>query len=123
MVGRRFENLKQAAEASALKENIAPALDMDINNIFSNAGGRNMFTASPRGAEAEAVSAESAMQMPAVKVVGIIWSDNPQVMFEDAKEQKTYLLSAGDKIGGLTIKSILQDKVIVTDGKTERELR
>ncbi|MFZ2356244.1 MAG: hypothetical protein WAW67_00220 [Candidatus Omnitrophota bacterium] len=58
-----------------------------------------------------------------LKLVGIIWSDAPQAMVENTKEQKTYLLSAGDKIDTLNIKKILRDKIILGKDDKEWELR
>jgi len=58
-----------------------------------------------------------------LKLVGIIWSNNPQAIIEDSKEQKTYLLNAGDKISILYIKKILRDRVILGKDDQEWELR
>jgi hypothetical protein len=44
-------------------------------------------------------------------------------MLEDAKEQKTYLVSPGDNIGDLKVKKILADKIIISKGGHEWELR
>lgn len=125
MVGNRFDKLKAAVEVLGIQEAGTPQMDADINNIFSNNSGVNMFSAKPRKAETNAApaSVEAEVPLPNIKLVGIIWSESPQVMLEDSKENKTYLLNIGDKIGDITIKAIMQDKVIVTNGQRERELR
>jgi len=58
-----------------------------------------------------------------LKLVGILWSENPQVMIEDTKQTKTYLLSIGETIGELQIKRILKDKVVVGKDDVEWEIR
>ena len=66
----------------------------------------------------EIIKAEAAQ----LKLVGIIWSKNPQAMIEDIKESKTSLVNEGDTIGKLTIKRILKDKVILSYENEEFEL-
>jgi len=58
-------------------------------------------------------------------LVGIGWSDNPDVMVENTETKKMYFLKRGDRIGGLIkVEAIFQDKVILTyDGGKELELR
>lgn len=60
-----------------------------------------------------------------IGLVGIGWSDNPDVMVENLETKKMYFLKRGDRIDGLIkVEAIFQDKVILTydDGK-ELELR
>ena len=64
-----------------------------------------------------------------LKLVGIIWSNNPEAMIEDALEAKTYLLKKGEKFaqGHFRIKDITRNSAIldvITESKTiEYELR
>jgi hypothetical protein len=58
-------------------------------------------------------------------LVGIGWSDNPDVMLKNMDSGKMYFLKRGERIEGLIkVEAIFQDKVILTfdDGK-ELELR
>lgn len=63
------------------------------------------------------------------KLVGIIWSSNPDVMIEGMKENRTYLLKKGDTFGDnkFKVKDILENsaKIEVTteEGAKEYELR
>jgi len=57
-----------------------------------------------------------------LKLVGIIWSQNPQAMIEDKKENKTLLVNEGDSIGDIEIKQILRNKVILGFQNNEIEL-
>jgi hypothetical protein len=60
-----------------------------------------------------------------LKLVGIIWSTNPQAMIEDERDKRTYLVSAGESIaGGILIKEISRDKAVVVSEEGEMwELR
>lgn len=80
---------------------------------------RNIFSFLPPQSEVPLMPAAVAQTISNLKLVGILWSDNPQVMIENAQEQKTYLLSAGEQIGQIKIKKILRDSVII--GKDEQE--
>jgi hypothetical protein len=58
-------------------------------------------------------------------LVGIGWSDDPDVMVENIETKKMYFLKRGQKIDNLIkIEAIFQDKVILTyDNGKEMELR
>lgn len=58
-----------------------------------------------------------------LRVVGIIWSDAPQVMIEDVKDARTYLLNRGGKIKEARVKEILKDRVILSYDNQEIELK
>ncbi|MFA5115748.1 MAG: type II secretion system protein N [Candidatus Omnitrophota bacterium] len=50
---------------------------------------------------------------------GIIAGDNPQAIIEDTKNKKSYFLNKGQSINRMTVKDILQDRVILeVDGET-----
>lgn len=58
-------------------------------------------------------------------LVGIGWSDDPDVMVENAESKKMYFLKRGQKIDNLIkVEAIFKDKVILTyDNGKEMELR
>lgn len=57
------------------------------------------------------------------RVVGIMWSDMPQVIIEDTADGRTYFLNKGNKVKGVRIKDILKDRVVLSYNKEEIELR
>lgn len=60
-----------------------------------------------------------------LSLVGIGWSDNPDVMIKNVETNKTFFLKNGQRIDGLIkVEAIFEDRVILTydDGK-EMELR
>lgn len=71
---------------------------LDRRNIFLTAG-------VSQKSEIDAIAIEGLVKD--LKLVGVIWSSNPEAMIEDAVEQKTYLLKKGDKF--------LNDKFKVKD--------
>jgi hypothetical protein len=128
----RLEKIKIGAAGSTYKEENGPSMYVRIGELMANAAKRNIFKWPSQGNEAVQVSTGPTLKQKAsavagtsggIKLVGIIWTDNPQAMLEDAKEQKTYLVSAGDNIGDLKIKKILSDKIIVSKGGQEWALR
>jgi uncharacterized protein YpmB len=58
------------------------------------------------------------------KLQGIAWSDVPKVMIQVGKEDKVYVLKESQVIGstGVRVKTILKNKVILTDGARDFEL-
>ncbi len=58
-------------------------------------------------------------------LVGIGWSDNPDVMIENVTTKKIYFLKRGERIDGLIkVEAIFQERVILTyDNGKEMELR
>jgi len=106
------------------KEQTLPDIETNINTLLAEAKKRNIFTLVPPkpqpvpGGQIQAVASVGNF-----KLVGIIWSDKPQAMIEDSKLDKTYLLSAGEDLGDYKIKQILPNKIIITKGDEQWELR
>lgn len=118
----RFEQITQAAAIAVAQEKRISVPEVNIEEILAQAKKRNMFTFLPAKVEATPL-AEAIQKTSNLKLVGIIWSDNPQVMIEDAKEQRTYLLGTGEQIGQAKIKKIFRDRVILDVEGQEQELR
>jgi len=57
-----------------------------------------------------------------LKLVGISWGKDPEVIIEDTKDNKTYFLKAGDTIGKFKIDTILKDKAILEAEGQKMEL-
>lgn len=57
------------------------------------------------------------------KLVGISWSDNPDVMIEDTKIKKTFFLKRGDMIGNILVDEIYPEKVVLNYQGQTIELR
>ncbi len=127
----RLEKIKAEAVGSVYKEENAPSMGANIGELMANVAKRNIFKLSSEENQAQVPISQTSRQRSTagagipgdIKLVGIIWTDNPQAMMEDTKEQKTYLVSTGDNIGDLKIKKILSDKVIISKGEQEWELR
>lgn len=64
---------------------------------------RNIFIPAGKNTEGTEAAAEDNLKLEDLfkdfKLVGIIWSANPEVMVEDALDKKTYLLKIGEKLG------------------------
>ncbi|MDP3143253.1 MAG: type II secretion system protein N [Candidatus Omnitrophota bacterium] len=69
------------------------------------------------------VQEDIAAQLKNLKLVGIIWSNNPQAMIENSAENRTSLVNVGDQLDKIKIKNIYQDRVVLGVDNQEWELR
>jgi len=116
---RRFEAMSKVTNVREPAEEAPSVPEVALNDLLARSKTRNIFTLIPAGAQVE-----KSADLSGVKLVGILWSDNPQAMIEDTKEKKTSLLSAGDSVGNFKIKDILKNKVVIMDENLEEwELR
>ncbi len=61
--------------------------------------------------------------MQALVLVGISWSNNPDVIIQNTQLNRTFFVKTGDKIGEITVKKILKDRVILERNGEESELK
>ena len=74
--------------------------------------------------EAQKTSKKTVLAMTEnLRLVGISWSDDPDVMIEDTKVNKTYFLKRGDSIGEVNVSAILKDRVMLSYQGEEVELK
>ncbi len=119
---KRFKQITIDMVQAGQEEAKLPKIDVSIDEAVTEIKRRNMFTFLPSKEEAQA-AVNIGLTLGNLKLVGILWSDNPQAMIENSKEQKTYFVSKGDRIGDIEIRNILRDKVIVGKAAEEWELR
>lgn len=90
---------------------------------------RDIFQIGPRRkvVKAAEVGPQSAGLTEATKdlrLVGISWSDNPDVMIEDVNRKMTFFLKRGQELeGGVVIRDVFKDKVILEYNGEEMELQ
>jgi type II secretory pathway component PulC len=58
-----------------------------------------------------------------LKLVGISWSNDPDVMIEDAKAGRTFFVKRGQTIGEIKVQAIFKDRVVLSYDGEEIELR
>lgn len=124
---RRLETLERTQLTAPGEPKTKTAPTIEFADILASAKQRSIFTFLPPKPDAlpPAVAAELTTAVKDLKLVGILWSDNPQAMIEQAKGGKTLLLGTGEVIGSLRIKKIAKDKVVLgqDNGTQEWELR
>ncbi|MCX5665629.1 MAG: hypothetical protein NT036_01070 [Candidatus Omnitrophica bacterium] len=121
-LAKRFKRISSGESLVLPDEGKRPKIDVAIDEAMTQARKRNVFTFVPTKEEAaSAVSVGPTLSN--FKLVGILWSDNPQAMIENSQEQRTYFVSKGDKIGDLDVRSVLRDKVMLGKDDQEWELR
>jgi hypothetical protein len=88
---------------------------------------RDIFKMGVKSVEAVTAKGPSAKLLEVtqnLKLVGISWSNDPDVMIEDTKNQRTLFLKKGQVIeDDLKLKAVFKDKVILSLGQEEVELR
>ena len=58
-----------------------------------------------------------------LRLVGISWSEDPDVMIEDTKINRTYFLKKGQSVDNLKLEAVFKDKVILSYAGEEIELK
>lgn len=127
---RRLADVETVSADFSIFKEIKAYLKVSLDESISAAKKRNIFSFTPPKEEGSKTGAEDMTEgdiyklLEGIKLVGVIWSEtHPEVMVEKEAEEKTYLLSEGDKLGVVTIKKIYQNKVIVEVEGSELELR
>lgn len=121
-LSKRFEQMTSVSGSSVQEGSKRPGIDINVDEAVTQVKRRNIFTLLPSKEEAQA-AVNIGLTLGNLKLVGILWSDNPQAMIENTKEQKTYFVSKGDKIGDVEVRNILRDRVVVGRDTEEWDLR
>ena len=123
----RLEAIEQGSLAPPQEASQPSGPSSSITELLQDATPRNLFTfvspqeeADPEAATKSAVLAALTEQVNELKLVGILWSDTPQVLVE-TKDAKTHLLSVGDTFGSFTIKQVFGDRAILSAPGSEQE--
>lgn len=58
-----------------------------------------------------------------LKLVGISWSRDPDAIIEDTKAMRTFFVKRGHMLGDVRVEAILKDKVVLSYGGEETELK
>ena len=121
-----MEMMSGKDQPSAEGKNI-PQLEINFPDIVSSAEKRNMFSlVLPDGTAPVIVKteADASAILSNLKVAAVIWSEeNSQVMMEDVKENKSFLLKEKDVVNGFTVKTIQKNSVILEKNGKEWMLR
>jgi len=110
------------SEAAIKKD---PGIKISLATVLKETRTRNMFTLTPETIFEEKEEKEKKVRKDIrdLKLVGILWSNDPQAMVEDVKNSKTYLLGVGDQISRWKVSRIDRDKVVLLGEEGEMDLR
>ena len=116
----RFENLKENIKKEVLqlskKQEELPNLSMYLADTEKN----SPFHVLPNIKKPEAAKEEKPANL---KLVGIIWSNNPQAIIEDETSGKSYLVYEGGTVDKFEVTKISQDTVNLISEDGEKILR
>jgi type II secretory pathway component PulC len=118
--------LKKANAAGSLPIDSVPTRLFDVNLTTDSFPERNVFQ--PYRAPEPTPTSAPMMQTSAslgsnFRLSGIYLGENPEALIEAVDEKKTYSVTQGSVLKGLTIKEIRSDAVVITDGQSERTLQ
>jgi type II secretory pathway component PulC len=123
-MNKKFETVRSSTGTAEMSKNQGPVPVFDPASSLALSRKRNMFALLSLSANAASdIPEDIAQVIGSFKLVGIMWSANPQAMVENSKEQKTFLVNTGDFIGPVTVKKILRDRVILGKDDKEWDLR
>jgi len=101
VISKSKDALFNLEDASAIVKLISGGKDqLTRKNVTGQGLQRNFFL--PFGTKAIVPAEEEGLniteEIKTLKLVGIIWSQNPEVMIENSKDQRTYTLKKGDSL-------------------------
>jgi hypothetical protein len=117
------------AELSRGEQAVAvPSVLKDAEYYVGKATMRDLFNmvikADAAGTVAQGPTQKMIDATEALKLVGISWSQNPDVMIEDTKTQRTMFLKEGQALeNGMKLKKVFKDHVVLQLNAEEMELR
>ena len=117
----RFVSISALPSDEVRRAGERPSAKADLAVSLKEAKKRNIFTLTPQATAVERNDPQK--EIRDLKLVGILWSKTPQVMIEDTKDKKTYILKAGEDVSRWKVKGIYRDKAILADESGEWELR
>lgn len=106
-------------DKAEITEKVFP--EVDLKATIRQAKKNDIFTLTPQVKPVKKKVRQK--DISTLKLVGILWSSNPQAMIEDTEIKKTYILNSGDQIDRWKVRKIYNDKVVLIDEKDEWELR
>ena len=111
------DTFKKSSRLKALAFYVERARARDIFKLGAKPSGE---TAAPNAAE---IKAKQDSMIARYRLVGISWSDNPDVMLEDTSIKKTFFLKKDQSLDTVKVQAVFKDKVILSQDGIEVELR
>ena len=85
---------------------------------------RDIFTMGLKKVVIDTTPTSKSMELAStLKLVGISWSNDPDAMIEDTKGLKTFFVKRGEMVGEARVQAIFKDKVVLSLGNEEFELK
>ncbi|MCP4653542.1 MAG: hypothetical protein GY858_09225 [Candidatus Omnitrophica bacterium] len=120
---KRFKEVVNA-KVEPVENEIRRMANLDLASSLAIAKKRDIFTMKPQASNVSADAvAKGEKTISSLRLVGILWSANPEALIEDNSDNKTHLLHEGDSIDKWQIKNIFQDKIILENEQGQWELK
>ncbi len=99
----------------------------DVKYYINSFGNRNIFKPYDISlGKAAAGQPDLAKRLTKYKLVGVAWLDLPEsasIMVEDSQTKTTYFLKTGEKLEGVTVKTIYTDRVVFSYENEETTIK
>jgi hypothetical protein len=130
-----YRNFKSLPSVKTMLQQAAQVKDEQVSTLLKTAAyyseltrKRDIFKIGARPTDkSRAIRASSDKLKDAIKnlrLVGISWSNDPDVMIEDTKLKRTYFLKRGQSLdNGVKLQAILKDKIILRFENEEIEFK
>jgi hypothetical protein len=126
---KKVNNVNLASFISAKDAPVAPSKEVSslkpLSFYLDGLKKRDIFKMGQKSPleSAEVISSKAAEATQTLKLVGISWSDQPDVMIEDTKAAKTYFVKKGQMVGDFRVEAVYKDKVVLRYGAESIDLR
>ncbi len=111
---KKILNLEIKIEKGALPLSFSEVSPLKpLSHYLEKAKSKNIFSMASRISPKEIVAKQARSRISELsqdlKLVGISWSDNPDIIIEDKKVKQAYFLKKGQKVNELLIKDVFKD--------------
>jgi hypothetical protein len=123
---KKLLNLEDNADKNAQASSIQPIASLlrASSYYLEKVRARDIFKMAPKKQEdIKIVSSRIIEATKSFKLVGIAWSDDPDVMIEEAVTKRTFFLKKGQMVNNVKLEAVFKDKVILSYEGEEIELR
>ena len=128
------ESFRKVPESKMKMQEIAQPPEVEDASFLKKAaayyleqvGKRNIFKMGRdpvKGVSKKVISVKLSELSKSLRLVGVSWSENPDVMIEDTRAMRTFFVKRGEMVGELRVEAIFKDRVILSYAGEEIELK
>jgi type II secretory pathway component PulC len=119
----RYKKVEESARMAVASDKPSLIPPATLVSMMEEAKKKDLFTFAkvPRPVAEEGAQTRQAVED--LKLVAVVWSDEPQVVVESRKEAQSFILNVGDAVGPFRVKAIEIDKVVLEENGKQWSLK